>query len=191
MPQQRSSLISAATGFLMLVPIEVFDGFSNAYGASTGDLLADAGGATLFLGQQALWSEIRIYPKFSFHRTQFSKLRPDVLGSEPVSEFFKDYNGQTYWFSFDMDKFMAFPKWLNIAVGYGAESMVYARDYQNLQQGFNPYRQYYLAVDFDLTAIKTRSKALKSILFFANIIRLPAPALSFSTHGTQFRPFYF
>jgi hypothetical protein len=191
LPQQRSSLISAATGFLMLLPIEVFDGFSDAYGASTGDLLANAGGATFFLGQQALWKEIRIYPKFSFHPTQFSQLRPNVLGNGSVSEFFKDYNGQTYWFSFDIDKFVAFPKWLNLTVGYGAENMVYARDYQNLQHGFNPYRQYYLALDFDLTAIKTRSKALKTIIFFANIIRIPGPALSFSTHGTQFHPFYF
>ena len=53
---------------------------------------------------------IRIYPKFSFHRTDYAPLRPDVLGDGLAEEIFKDYNGQTYWLSFDMDKFIKFPK---------------------------------------------------------------------------------
>jgi hypothetical protein len=188
---KKATLISSATAFLMLVPIEVFDGFSDAYGASKGDLIADAGGAALFYGQQSLWSEVRIYPKFSFHPTSYAALRPAVLGDHAVSELFKDYNGQTYWLSFDMDKFMRFPKWLNVAVGYGAEDMVFARDAQNYQAGYNPYRQFYFSLDLDLTALKTRSKVLKTLIFMANMIRIPAPSISFSTKGTKFHALYF
>jgi hypothetical protein len=188
---RRANLIASATGFLILLPIEIFDGFSDAYGASTGDLLANAGGAAFFFTQQSLWKEIRIYPKFSFHNTPYAAMRPDILGQSSLSQFFKDYNGQTYWFSIDMDKFTAFPKWLNLAVGYGAEKMIYARDYQNIEYGLNPYRQYYLALDFDLTAIKTRSKAVRTLIFLANIIRIPAPALSLSNQGTRFHAFYY
>jgi hypothetical protein len=189
--QKRANLIASAAGFMIMLPIEVFDGFSKAYGASTGDLIANAGGATLFYTQQTLWNEIRIYPKFSFHTTRFAAIRPDLLGSNAPSQFFKDYNGQTYWFSFDMDKFIRFPRWLNIAAGYGAENMIYARDHQNIQHGFHPYRQYYLALDFDLTAIETNSKALKTLIFLVNIIHIPAPAFSFSKEGTRFHGFYF
>lgn len=190
-PPKKSDLIGAITGFAILVPIEIFDGFSEAYGASPGDLVADAAGATFFLGQSLLWKEIRIYPKFSFHRTDYAALRPEVLG-DGFSEMFKDYNGQTYWLSADLDKFMRFPRWLNLAVGYGAEGMVYARDEQNIEAGYPPaYRQYYLSIDFDLTAIKTRSKALKTLIFFANMIKLPAPTLEFSEKGTKFHPFFF
>jgi hypothetical protein len=108
-----------------------------------------------------------------------------------LSEVVKDYNGQTYWLSFDIDKFTAFPRWLNIAVGYGAEDMIYARDEQNQRLGYNPYRQYYIAIDFDLTAIRTRSPFLKALLYLANTVKLPGPTLQLAGGRTKFHPFYF
>ncbi|MBL7856222.1 MAG: DUF2279 domain-containing protein [Cyclobacteriaceae bacterium] len=190
-PSTKSDLIGSLTGFMVLLPIEILDGYSEAYGASAGDLLANAAGSSFFLAQSLGWKEIRIYPKFSFHRTAYAPVRPDVLGDGPIQELFKDYNGQTYWLSADMDKFIRFPRWLNLAVGYGAEDMIYARDDQNLAAGYNPYRQYYVSIDFDLTAIKTRSKALKALIFLANMIKLPSPTLEFSKKGTKFYAFYF
>lgn len=189
--QRKAGFIGAATGFLILAPIEVFDGFSEAYGASCGDLLANAAGSVFFLGQSLLWDEPRIHPKFSFHRTDYAALRPNTLGNNMASELLKDYNGQTYWLSFDMDKFMSFPKWLNIAVGYGAHGMVYARDSQNAEAGYSAYRQYYLALDVDLTGIRTRSKALKTFFSLVSLLKFPAPALELSGKGAKFHPLYF
>lgn len=189
--QRKADLIGAATGFLILAPIEVFDGFSKAYGASSGDLLANAAGSAFFLGQSLLWNEPRIYPRFSFHRTGYASLRPNTLGDNFASEFLKDYNGQTYWLSFDMDKFMKFPKWLNIAVGYGANEMVFARDSQNEEAGYSAYRQYYLALDLDLTGIRTRSKVLKTFFGLVSLLKFPAPTLELSKNGLKFHPLYF
>lgn len=189
--QRKADLIGAATGFLVLAPIEIFDGFSDAYGASAGDLVANATGSTLFLSQSLLWKEIRIYPKFSFHPTDYADLRPNTLGDSFGSQLLKDYNGQTYWICFDMDKFMKFPEWLNLAVGYGAQGMVYARDSQNNEAGFSAYRQYYLSVDFDLTGIRTRSKVLKTLFKVVSLIKLPAPAMELSKKGVKFHPAYF
>jgi hypothetical protein len=188
---RKADLTAALTGFLVMVPIEIMDGYSDAYGASGGDLVANAAGSLFFAGQSLLWDEIRLYPKFSFHRTSFAPLRPNVLGDGLASELFKDYNGQTYWISVDVDKFIRFPKWLNLAVGYGAEGMIYARDAQNAEAGYHSYRQYYLSIDFDLTAIKTRSKTVKTLIFFANMIKIPAPTVEFSTQGTRLRRFFF
>jgi hypothetical protein len=191
-PARKADFAAALAGFLLLVPVEIFDGFSPAYGASAGDLIADAAGPAFYLGQRLAWKEVRIYPKFSFHRTSYAPMRPNILGSDLTSEILKDYNGQTYWLSIDMDKFIpAFPKWLNLAVGYGANGMVSADDLQNRDLGYEPIRQYYLALDFDLTAIRTRSKAVKTLIFIANMIRLPAPAVEFSPHSTRFYAFYF
>lgn len=190
-PEKKSNLIGAATGFLVLLPIEIMDGYSTSYGASTGDLIANAGGSLLFLGQTALWNEIRIHPKFSYHSTPYAPMRPDVLGDSFTSEILKDYNGQTYWLSFDIDKFIRFPKWLNIAVGYGAEDMIYANIKSNRLNGFDPYRQYYLSLDLDLTAIKTNSKAVRTLIFFANMIKIPTPTVEFSSRGTKFHWLYF
>ena len=188
---RKSDVIGALSGFLLTVPIEIMDGFSDGYGASAGDLVADAAGPAFYLGQQMVWGQIRIHPKFSFHRTSLAPLRPALLGDELMSEIVKDYNGQTYWLSFDVDKFTSFPGWLNISLGYGAHEMAFARDHQNEAMELNPYRQYYLGLDLDLTAIRTRSKVLKTLLYVANAIRLPAPALEFSPRGTKFHPFFF
>jgi hypothetical protein len=190
-PAKRSDLAGALTGFFVMLPIEIFDGFSDAYGASSGDLVANAAGASFFFGQKRLWNEVRIRPKFSFHRTGYAALRPDALGDNVPGEILKDYNGQTYWLAGDMDKFISFPKWLDIAVGYGAQGMVYARDAQSRQAGYDQYRQYYLSLDVDLTVIRTRSKVVKTLIFIANSIKIPAPAIEFSRKKLSFHPLYF
>lgn len=188
----KAELVGSLIGFGVMLPIEIFDGYSSAYGASGGDLLANAAGSALFYGQKALWNEVRIYPKFSFHYSDYAALRPNVLGDNAFSKIVKDYNGQTYWLSFDMDKFMQFPKWLNLAAGYGANGMVYARDSQNTSAGYpHPYRQYYLSIDIDLRAIRTRSKFINDLISVISIVKLPAPALEFSKNGLKFEPFYF
>lgn len=188
---RKADLTGALIGFGLMAPIELLDGFSVAYGASVGDLMANAAGASFFLGQKLHWKELRIYPKFSFHRTSYASLRPDVLGSTFTNQVLKDYNGQTYWLSFDMDKFIRFPAWLNIAIGYGSEGHVYARQNQNIEAGYTSYRQYYLSPDIDLTAIKSRSKFIRAVLWTVSLIKLPAPALQFSRHGAHFHLVYF
>ena len=50
LPPRKADLIGSLTGFLMMVPIEILDGYSEAYGASGGDLLANAAGAAFFAG---------------------------------------------------------------------------------------------------------------------------------------------
>lgn len=187
----RADLIGALTGFAVLVPIEIFDGYSAAYGASAGDLVADAAGALFYIGQKKLWSEVRIYPKFSFRTSSYASLRPNVLG-EGFEQVIKDYNGQTYWLSLDADRFFRFPKWLNISVGYGANGMVYARDQQNEAAGLGtPYRQYYFSLDFDPTSIQSRSKVVRTLLFVAGMIRIPSPAVEFNRDRVRFHPLFF
>jgi len=187
----KSNRIGAITSFLVISSIEIFDGYSAGYGASPSDIGANALGASLYLGQQMLWKETRLQPKFSFHQTHLSKLRPNVLGGNFSEELLKDYNGQTYWLSVDMDKFMLFPKWLNWAVGYGGHDLIFAEDSSNQANGHSGYRQFYLSLDFDLTAIKTRSRALKTLLYFVNMVKLPSPTLEFSRRGIKSHPFYF
>jgi hypothetical protein len=189
--EQKSDLVGALTGFAVLVPIEIFDGFSEAYGASTGDLVADAAGSFFYESQKLLWKELRVYPKFSFHTTSYATRRPDVLGVG-AERLLKDYNGQTYWLTFDTDKFIKFPKWLNLSVGYGAHRMMYARDLQQEMEGLPPaYRQYYFSLDLDLTSIQTRSKVLKTIFFALSIVKIPAPTLEYSQRTFRFHPLYF
>lgn len=203
-PAKKSSLYGSIIGTALLLPIEIFDGFSSAYGASWSDLAANTLGASFFLGQSLLWKEVRIHPKFSFHQTRLAPLRPNTLGNGLHEEIIKDYNGQTYWLSFDLYRFISssqseknFPKWLNIAIGYGAHDMLYAQNSQNHAVGQVPYRQFYLALDLDLSHYRLpptifTHKILNGALYVVNMIHLPAPTVSYNTqHGWQWHWLYF
>lgn len=190
-PKRKAQKIGALASFAMISTIEIFDGYSSGYGASVSDLAANAAGASFYVGQQLLWDETRIYPKFSFHSTYLADQRPNVLGSNFIEKLIKDYNGQTYWLSFDMDRFISFPKWLNIAVGHGAHDFIFASKAANLSSGYSPYRQYYLSLDFDFSAIHTQSKALKALIYVVNMIKLPSPTLEFSNNRVKAYAFYF
>ena len=189
---KKSIFWGSMVSIMVMTPIEIFDGFSAEYGASSGDLIANSLGTALFYSQQSFWGEIRIHPKYSFNRTNYQKYRPDVLGSNLSEELIKDYNGQHQWLSFDLSRFNDhLPKWLNIAIGYGAKGMVYANKSDNIENGFNPRRLYFLALDFDFNEYKTKSKFINTALYFVNMIKLPAPTLEFSNDKFKFHSFYY
>jgi len=190
LPDSRVARSGALLGFLLVSGIEIFDGFSVAYGASVFDLIANAMGAVLFLLQQTYWKKIFIWPKFSFHHTTFAPLRPDVLGNGWLEEILKDYNGQTFWYSVRIPG-MPLPRWLNLAVGVGAEGMIFGRDYQNEAVQLHPDRKYFISVDLDFSHVKTGSWPLQSLLYMINIIKFPAPALEISAQGIRFHAIYF
>jgi hypothetical protein len=174
--------------FGFLTAIEIMDGFSEEWGFSWGDMAANAFGSALFVGQELLWQEQRIALKFSFHQTRFAPLRPETLGNGLSQEILKDYNGQTYWLSFNLHSFFKesnLPKWLNLAMGYGAEGMLTAQKDDLLIGLTNPerYRQFYLSLDVDLTKIKTKSHLLKTIFDVFNLIKVPFPTLEINQRG--------
>ncbi len=191
----------AGIGFLFQATVEVFDGFSSQWGFSATDIAANTLGTAIFISQQLAWNEQRIQLKFSFHQSDYSNYRPNVLGSNLAENILKDYNGQTYWISANpysfMNKDSKFPKCLNVAVGYGANGMIggYSNPSvvgdQTVPQ-FDRYRQYYLSLDVDLTKIQTRSKFLSAAFKLINVIKLPAPAIEFNNgHKTKFHALYF
>lgn len=193
---KKNQLIYGATyGFAFLTAVEVLDGFSKQWGASPGDILANAAGTGLLVGQELLWNEQRITVKYSFHQTNFAKQRTNTLGENYLQQALKDYNGQTYWLSaniWSFNKESNFPKWLNIAVGYGADGMLYGNENTQNSALQAPYRQFYLSLDIDLVKIPTKSKFLKSVFSVINFIKIPAPTLEINTKGqVKFHYLYF
>ncbi|MEQ8925324.1 MAG: DUF2279 domain-containing protein [Fulvivirga sp.] len=190
--ENKSVFWGSIASVIALTPIEIFDGFSAEYGASYGDIIANTAGGLLFYGQQKAWGEIRIHPKYSFNRSEYAELRPEILGKNLNEELLKDYNAQTFWLSVDLSKFNTkFPKWLNIAFGYGAQDMVFANDESNKSAGFNPQRQFYLGLDLDLNEYKTRSKTLNTLIYFVNMIKIPSPTLELRDGKFYFHSFYY
>jgi uncharacterized protein YfiM (DUF2279 family) len=196
MPDRKATIYGSVMSQAMMLPIEVLDGFSSEFGFSWCDVAFNVAGAGLFLSQELLWQKQLIKLKLSFHTTGYAAMRPAVLGKNPLEQVLKDYNGHTFWLSLDMHGMLGaknrFPKWLNPAIGYGAEGMVYGRALENSMNGFTSQRQFYLSVDLDLSYIKTRSKAVKAIIFFLDMVKLPAPAFEYNSEkGGQWHWFYF
>lgn len=187
MSQNRAASYSALNGFMFQAPIEIMDGFSPDYGFSVGDVSANLVGAVFFAGQQWAWGEARVLPKWSWHPTPFAKERPELLGRDWSEQWLKDYNGQTYWFSTNIAAFAPentrIPRMLNVAVGYSVSNMIAADPEKSIRLGRKPFRQFFFSPDLDLTRIRTDSQFLQGLLFLANCLKVPAPALE-----VQIRP---
>lgn len=198
MENKKNVLLGGGIGLLYITTIEVFDGFSAGWGASVSDFAANTFGMGLFAVQQYYWEEQKIIPKFSFHQTKFSDYRPDLLGKDFFQNLVKDYNGQTYWLSVNMNLILPnqnIPKWLNIAIGYSADGMTGGAENVRIYEDqvipiYERKRQYYLSLDIDLTKIKTKSKFLNTCFAAFNCLKMPFPAVEYS-EGFQFKPLYF
>lgn len=217
---QNAYWAGAVTSSVLQLTIEVFDGFSEKWGFSTGDFIANTMGAGLSAGQNYLWDEQRIRIKFSSHFTDYSQYDTTVqnrvanlFGTSGPEKVLKDYNGQTTWLSVNPSMFMReetkFPKWLMISGGYSVEGLL--GGYENQwcpdpeikpedcppellidYSNIERYRQFYLSVDIDLSQIKTSSELLNAVFGALNIVKIPAPAIEFNGNGeVKFKPLYF
>lgn len=196
--KQHQLIYGAGLGFAFLTAVEVLDGFSSQWGASPGDVIANASGTALYVSQELIWNEQRITPKFSFHTTKYPSLRPSILGKSIPEQILKDYNGQTYWLSvnlYSFSKSTQIPKWLNIAIGYGADGMISGNSNKNsliLSPKPEIFRQFYLSLDIDLTKIETKSHFLKTFFSVFNTLKIPAPTFEYRTQGGfKFHSIYF
>ena len=199
--RKSSVWLGGALSFAYMLNIEILDGFSSGWGFSPGDLAANTIGCALFISQQLIWDEQRFNIKYSFHPTDYPETNPELLGNNLIQKMLKDYNGMTFWLSGNISAFLPekarFPRWLNIAIGYGAEGMTGA--YANCTHNgscadLSPERcrKFFLSMDVDLTRIPTQSKVLRGLFMLFSFIKIPSPALEFNTLGeVKFHPFYF
>ncbi len=188
--KNQSIFIGGTSGLAYMTAIEIMDGFSSGWGFSWGDMSANFAGSALCVAQQYFWNEQRIGLKYSFHQTSFPQYRPNLLGSNLSEQILKDYNGQTYWLSVNIASFLKkenkFPKWLNVALGYGASGMISGdNNYVYINSdgsiiGNNRYRKCFLSLDLDFTKIKTKSRFLKSVFSAINCFKIPFPAIELS-----------
>ena len=209
--QKKSALYGAGMGIAYVSVIEVLDGFSKEWGFSVGDIAANTSGALLFASQEYAWQEQRIQFKFSssfwkkYATAEEQQRAHNLYGNSPFEKILKDYNHQTYWLSLNpwsFNKESHFPKWLNIAVGYGADGMLGGYENYGTDKITNrPYnfselkrvRQFYISPDIDLSKIEFRGHKFK-LLKALNVLKIkfPMPALEYNNEGKLiFHPLFF
>lgn len=205
--ENKSITTGIVAGTLFQTTIEVMDGFSKEWGFSVPDVAANVIGLGTFYVQQKTWKEQRItlkessrprtYPESRIYAqngvdytTEFHRAK-SLYGSSWGERALKDYNVQTYWASINVKSFFPesnWPAWANIAVGYGAENLfggfnnTWIDDNNNVYDysAKKRYRQFYLALDYDLRKIKTKHHFLKAVLNTLNIYKFPAPAIEYN-----------
>jgi hypothetical protein len=205
-PRGKALGYAVLTSTVIQGTIEVFDGFSQEWGFSWGDIAANAAGAGLAAGQYALWDEQRVHLKFGFGPTDYAGLGDPALtaraealyGTSAPERLLKDYNGLSYWLSASPAAFAGgdtwWPEWLAVSVGYGAEGLYggfanhWCADGSSRPEDCAPddlvtrydvprQRQYLLSLDLDLTRIETRKPWVRTLLGVLNTVKVPAPAL--------------
>lgn len=186
----QSAKWSCFVGFGLVSSVEIPDGFSTGYGASVFDLLANALGAACFFVQMHFFKSIQFFAKFSFHSTAYAIQRPSLLGDGFLQELLKDYNGQTFWYAW-APNIKHWPRWLSLAVGFGAEGMIYGRDAENLAHGLTPFRKIVFSIDLNFAVLKFERPWQNALLYPLHILKIPAPAVEISERGLKFHWLYF
>jgi hypothetical protein len=202
-PRKKAAWIGCFVSFFVMLPIEVMDGYAPLYGASWGDIVANTLGALALVAQMYFWERVPLIPKFSFHPTAFAPLRPALLGDNFFQQILKDYNGQTFWMVADVNALLGrniFPRWLRLAVGYGAEGLLggHSNAWTNTDGALidhtdiTRYREIFLSVDINWGPPPRDVWWVRSLWHTLHWIKVPAPTLAISAqYGVRWHWLYF
>ncbi len=198
--ERASVLTGGLIALLYQTTIELFDGRSEGWGFSKGDMVANLSGIGLFMGQQYGFGEQKASLRYGWRPSIYPQYRPNLLGHSIGSQMLKDYNGQQYWLSFNMAAVLpvgpSFPRWLNLDVGYSGSGMTGGHanppyfDAEGKEVKFTRYRQFYVSPDISLARLPGLNGTLAQPLISAGqFFKIPAPSLEFNKiTGLRFHP---
>jgi hypothetical protein len=174
--ESKAVWYGAGLALLFELYIETQDGFHKEWGFSPGDAMGDAVGA--------LYPVLQHYvPPLKNVKFKWSYWPSNELREGKKQMFIDDYQGQTYWISLSFYDWLPksmqswWPPFLGIAGGFAA---------RNLNGGGSGERQYFIALDYDLTKLPGDSWILKTLKESGNFFHFPAPALRITPTATFF-----
>lgn len=198
-PRKKAAIFGGCLGFMLQLPIEIWDGMYEEWGFSWSDVGANAFGSLIVIGQEIAFQEQIVKYKFSFSPSPYAKLANGYLG-KGFDELLYDYNGHTYWFSIGINRLIKnniLPEWVNFAIGYSVGGMFGEFENKTSYHGTlipetERYRQFLFSLDIDFTKIQVRNKTLKKLFNCMFLIKVPFPAIEINTKG-EFRvhPLYY
>lgn len=197
--RKQAGVFGGAVSAVFQSQIELFDGFSEEYGASRTDILANivggaAGAAKVAYPERLSWFAL----KYSYHPSPYYD--DDISGAAPLrflGNALKDYDGISYWFVVKPSELEfpgAWPKWLGVSLGYSGSGL--AHPVSGLDEFGGPggpvhRRQVFIAPDLDLTNLREKwPQPFRGIAGFFSFLRLPAPALQLTPEVRWFWVYY-
>lgn len=195
---RKAAVIGTSIGFGFQTTLEIMDGKSTGWGFSISDMAANTIGGLAFMSQEFFLNDQYFILKFSDHQTKYAQLRPNVLGSTFSERLLKDYNGQTYWISFNPTRFLKisrFPKWICLSIGYSIDQKIIGNDnYFTDPISLTKYeakRELLLSLDVDFSKLNIKRPWIKAIVKQFNYIKIPFPSIIFSNGSIQAKGMYF
>ena len=197
---EKPLLKSSIYSFAYMLGIEAFDGFSQKWGFSNYDILSNAIGTLLFAVQEKKFKYQFLKIKFSSHQSNITHCRPNLLGKTKLERVFKDYNGQSYWVTLNLNKTfnekIEILKYIDLAIGYTIDGFIGARNNQIIDcncidcNQLNRTSSLLLSLDINLEPLKGKNKLLDVLIKPFSILKFPAPTIIFQQKPI-FKTIYF
>ena len=195
----QAGLFGGVVSTVFQTQIEISDGFSEAYGFSRTDALANLVGSTVGGLKVAYPKRLDWFAaKYSYNPSPYYGTRTTgVDGGGPLGYLgnaIKDYDGATFWLTVRPEELLEgrarrlWPDWLGLSAGYGGDGIAHAisgLDYpdsppDNPPDGFGEYehrREFYIGPDLDFLHTLELPQPFQAVARALSFIRLPAPAL--------------
>jgi uncharacterized protein YfiM (DUF2279 family) len=198
--ERASVLTGSLVALLYQTTIELFDGRSEGWGFSKGDMVANLTGIGLFMGQQYGFGEQKMGMRYGWRQSIYPQYRPNLLGQKLGNQMLKDYNGQQYWLSLNLASVLpvgpSFPRWLALDLGYSASGMTGGHanppyiGADGKEVKFTRYRQFYLSPDVTLARLPgLNGTTAQPLVSAGQFFKIPAPSLEFNRlDGLRFHP---
>ena len=186
-----SVLYGSIFGLAYQTYVETEDGFAKTWGFSPSDWYFDFIGPAFYLAQHYVPALQNITPKWQYIPTEWTT-KADI--NRPKT-FIDDYNSTTFWYSVNVNNILPdnlkkyWLPWLNIAVGYGADSdlkpnLLGPPDQQNI-------RRFIIGLDYNLVRLLPEGGSFWNwFRQTLNFMKFPAPAVQFSNGVVKFYLMY-
>lgn len=174
--EKSSQLIGPILSSVLMLEIEIYDGFFKEWGFSLADFAANEFGAFSPIVTEKFPALNHVQLKFSYHPSH---------QAQQESSFIKDYAGMTFWLSYNIHSLMPvkfkkfYPPWLNLSLGYGISKQTRGNV------------ELYLAPDINWMKVPLgRSQSMLRLKKVLNYVHFPTLCLKL-TPEKKFYPLYF
>ncbi len=171
-----SYLFAGLSAMSTHIAIDIKDGFAPSWGFSIFDVLSGSLGGFLPMAERYVPLFKYVDLKWSYWINTKVYYRQDHQASDGI--FTDDYVNQTYWASFKPYRLLPaaarryYPSWLAIAAGISIDEGVFIKHYEG-----TPHREVYIALDYDLEALRPQSRWARFLVKTLNYFKLPAPTV--------------
>ena len=181
-------ITSMAIPAFYALSIELNDGFTY-FSFSGYDLTANM----LGIGYGVLQ---RQYPYLNNFKFKWSYYPSGIIPLDNKFIIANDYDGHIYWLSVDVNGVLPerlkgyWPKYLNIAAGYGAKNVSHRNAWLGLISPNGPKkRKFAFSIDYNLGSFEVKDDFLNVVRNIVDYLHFPAPGLkSIEGQGTVFTP---